>query len=301
MPKLSQKRIDLVAAIERVTDLPPAELTLAELVSARALARCDDLDVRLRKWTDAYGSLSAWTLTSEQVQTAADAMLDHGYKPSAINRDVSALGTVYRWAKEQRLAPKGFRSPTLDVRRFDEPIRVKHVQADKIAALRARALAFRDRRFGVYVALLVDTGARKGELLQRRWSDVNLDACEIHVSRTKNGQPRVLFFRPETAILIKRAFPTRRADDLVFEGRVPGQPVDYKVAWAKLVADVGLEDFHQHDVRHVAAANLLKAGNTLPVAAQVLGHDPAVLARRYGHLETGPLKYAQQQAWALNS
>jgi site-specific recombinase XerD len=36
-----------------------------------------------------------------------------------------------------------------------------------------------------------------------------------------------------------------------------------------------------HDVRHAAAANLLRAGVTLDVAAQVLGHDPAVLARRY--------------------
>ena len=45
------------------------------------------------------------------------------------------------------------------------------------------------------------------------------------------------------------------------------------------------------------AANVLRAGVTLGVAAQVLGHDPAVLARRYGHLETEVLRKAQEQAW----
>ena len=86
-------------------------------------------------------------------------------------------------------------------------------------------------------------------------------------------------------------------DDLVFEGRVPGQPITYKAAWRALTRDVGAPDLHLHDLRHAAAARLLRAGVTLGVAAQVLGHDPAVLARRYGHLEIGALRAAQEQAW----
>lgn len=89
----------------------------------------------------------------------------------------------------------------------------------------------------------------------------------------------------------------RRPENLLFEGRVPGQPISYRRIWNEIAAEVGLTDFHMHDVRHAAAASLLRAGVTLAVAAQVLGHDPAVLARRYGHLETASLKRAQQSAW----
>ena len=63
------------------------------------------------------------------------------------------------------------------------------------------------------------------------------------------------------------------------------------------LSEIGRKDLHMHDIRHAAAANLLRAGVTLGVAAQVLGHDPAVLARRYGHLETAALRAAQEQAW----
>ena len=115
---------------------------------------------------------------------------------------------------------------------------------------------------------------------------------------TKTGVPRMLHFRDETATLIQRVFTKRPTDALPFEGRVPGQPISFRKAWITAVAEIGLPDLHMHDVRHAAAAGLLRAGVTLAVAAQVLGHSPQVLARRYGHLETDTLRKAQEQAWA---
>lgn len=280
-----------------VAEQPSAQLTVAELVRAFSVARCDGSDTRLRKWSVAFGSASAWDITSEQLQTAAQAMLDHGYKPSAVNRDLSALGSAYRWAREKRLAPRGFRSPTLGVQRFEEAIRRVHVEQADIEGLRARAAVFPDRRFGVFVALLIDTGARKSELLERRWSEIDLDRCEVLAPITKNGTPRILFFQPATAELMRRVFTKRPPEALVFEGRVPGHPISFRKAWATATRESGLPDLHMHDVRHAAAASLLRAGVTLPVAAQVLGHDAAVLSRRYGHLETSALRRAQEQAW----
>lgn len=111
----------------------------------------------------------------------------------------------------------------------------------------------------------------------------------------------MLFFSPRTRELMQRVYPHRRETDLLFEGRVPGEPIDYARAWRNLVAILELGDMYMHDVRHAAAANLLKAGVTLGVAAQVLGHDPAVLARRYGHLETAALRQAQESSWRASS
>jgi integrase len=211
---------------------------------------------------------------------ASQAMIDHGYCPSTVNRDIGTIGSVYKWAKSKHLSPRGFRSPSIGVRRFEEKIRRVHVEREQIEQLRDRAIAVPDARFACFVSLLIDTGARKSELLERIWSDVDLEKQEILAPTTKNGSPRVLFFSEKTAQLLKRAYPRRSPSALLFEGRVPG-----------------LSDLHMHDVRHAAAASLLRAGVTLGVAAQVLGHDPALLARRYGHLETASLKRAQEQAW----
>lgn len=292
-----RKPVDLAAAVAATVASPAIALTLSELVQAHSVAVLDDSWSRLRKWTDAFGTHSAWSLTAELLDDAAEAMLRHGYKPSTVNRDLSALGSVYRWARSKRLTPKGFRSPTLSIRRHEEAIRRVHVEHEQLETLRTRALAFPDRRFGVFVNLLIDTGARKSELLERRWSEVDLERREILAPTTKTGKPRVLFFTPGTAELAKRVYPRRAPEALLFEGRTPGQPISFRRAWMTATTEAGLPDLHMHDVRHAAAASLLRAGITLGVAAQVLGHDPAVLARRYGHLETDALRRAQEQAW----
>ena len=143
----------------------------------------------------------------------------------------------------------------------------------------------------------MDTGARKSELLERRWSEIDLDERQILAPTTKNGTPRVLFFSCETADLLRRIAPPKNHGGLIFEGLVPGQPISYRAAWRAVTTELGKPELRMHDIRHAAAANLLRSGVTLGVAAQVLGHDPAVLARRYGHLETNALKQAQEQAW----
>ena len=292
-----RNKIDLAAAVAATEEHVPQSLSLSELVRAYGVAALDGSDTRLRKWTAAFGTASAWDVSAEQLETAAHAMLEHGYKPSAVNRDLSALGSAYRWAKSRRLSPRGFRSPTLGVRRFEEGVRRVEVTPAQIEALRARALAFSDRRFGAFVALLIDTGARKSEILERRWKDFDLGRGEIVCETTKTGVPRVLHFRDETAALICRIWPRRPEHELPFEGRVPGQPISFRKAWSTTVADAGMPDLHIHDIRHAVAAGLLRAGVTLGVAAQVLGHSPQVLARRYGHLETATLRRAQEQAW----
>jgi integrase len=292
--------INLAAAVNAAATQLGSELTLLELARAYSAAHLDESDLRLKKWLEAFGTLSAWSVSTEQLEVAAHAMREHGYAGATVNRDLSTLGSVYRWAKAKRLSPRGFKSPTLGVSRFEEKIRRVHIEGADLERLRSGALGFSDRRFAVFVSLLIDTGARKSELLERRWGEVDLTSRQILAPTTKNGTPRVLFFTESCAALIERSCPKRAADRLVFEGRVPGQPICYRGAWRTLVQTVGLPELHMHDIRHAAAANLLKAGVTLGVAAQVLGHDPAVLARRYGHLETRALRLAQEAAWAAN-
>jgi integrase len=96
---------------------------------------------------------------------------------------------------------------------------------------------------------------------------------------------------------MRRIWKSMPAGQLVFEGRVPGLPINFRTAWHKACQDAGLPDLHMHDLRHAAAADLLRSGVTLGVAAQVLGHSPQVLSRRYGHLETAALRQAQEQRW----
>lgn len=295
-------KINLRAAMARVGEHQAVDMTVAELADAYCAVQFDGADLRLRKWTEAFGHLSAWSLTTRELSLAAEAMMQSGqYKASTINRDTSTIGTVYKWAIRRHLAPAGFVSPTLGLQRYDEAIRRVEISDREIAALIKGAQAYPDRRFAAYVRLLIDSGGRRGEVRERYWRDVDLDARVITVMETKTDRPRQIFFSEETAALMRRVWPKRDPDALLFAGKAPGQPVNYRATWAKLTKAIGRPDLHQHDLRHHRAAELLRAGTTIAVAAQVLGHSSLILQRRYGHLESKTLREATELSWARNA
>lgn len=296
---MKPKRIDLATAVAALPCATVAHWSFAELVAAYTARRFSaGDDTRLRKWVALLADVPAWSVTTEQIVAGRDAMLAQGYSIGAVNRDLSAIGSAYRFAEDKRMTPRGFTSPTRSIRRQAEPIRRVMLSETERAAIVSGARAHRDPRFALLVALLVDTGARKSEILERRWSEFDTAGGEVLVEKTKTEKPRLLFFTPETGELIERLRPRgAAAEALAFAGR-RGEPTDYRKAWAALVREVGRPELHMHDMRHAAAAGLLRAGVSAGVAAQVLGHGVDVLTRRYGHLEAAALRAAQRSVWA---
>jgi integrase len=298
--------VDLKAAADAVTFPVQVDITLAELVHAHSLAKPRlELELRLRKWCDpvhGFGHESAWSISSERLQKAADALVESGYATSTVNRDIGALGQVFRWAiVNRRMAPRGFVSPTLSIKRFEEKIRYVASSEQDILSLRLAAKMGKDRLFTLFVWMLVDSGARKSELLHRSWQDLDISGGKLVVPRTKNGDSRALFFTPETMALAKRLKPALAVgsvDRLIFAGRNGITPICYRKKWSNMTGMLRRPDLRVHDIRHWVAASLLRNGVGVGVASQILGHrDQTMLLRRYGHLDHMSLLDAQQMRW----
>ena len=192
--------VNLKAAADAAVHAVAVDVTLAELVQAHALARPRlELELRLRKWCDpvlGFGHESAWAISSERLKNAAQALIDAGYAFSSVNRDIGALGQVFRWAiVERRMAPRGFISPTIHIKRFEESMRYVASSEQDIASLRLAAKMGKDRLFTLFVWMLVDSGARKSEVLHRTWQELDISSGKVIVPRTKNGDSRMLFSR----------------------------------------------------------------------------------------------------------
>ncbi|MFY8183765.1 MAG: tyrosine-type recombinase/integrase [Polynucleobacter sp.] len=294
-----QKRIDLRAALEAspITQ-ENHNLTFGELARAYLATHYNGADMQMRKWLDLLGNRSAWSITAEELARAGLAMLENGYSPSTVNRNLSQIGSIYRWAKRKMLIPVGFISPTLSQHRYPEPIRRVSLSDSEIKRILDGASGFKDRRFAVLVRILIETGARRGEVCERQWSDIDLDSCCIEVLETKTGKPRMLFFSQETAALMRRVWPIRDPDALLFGStRSPGSIVTFKKSWDKLTQAIGRPDLRLHDLRHYRAKLLIESGVTVAVAAQALGHSSLILHRRYGHLESGTISNAVRSSW----
>ncbi|MFC1457324.1 tyrosine-type recombinase/integrase [Microvirga arabica] len=142
------------------------------------------------------------------------------------------------------------------------------------------------------IALAIETGMRRGELLSIRWKDVDLTAPTIRILKTKNGHPRTI---PLTPKAIEVLSSLERKGDRVF----PVTPNAVRLAWERLRRRAGLEDLRLHDLRHEAVSRFFEYGLTVPEVALISGHrDPRMLSR-YTHLR--PEKVAEKLAKATLS
>jgi integrase len=137
------------------------------------------------------------------------------------------------------------------------------------------------------IALAIETGMRRGELLSIRWKDVDQTARTIRILKTKNGHPRTIPLTPKAVEILSSL---DRKDERVF----PVTPNAVRLAWERLRRRAGLEDLRLHDLRHEAVSRFFEYGLTVPEVALISGHrDPRMLSR-YTHLR--PEKVAEKLA-----
>ena len=174
-----------------------------------------------------------------------------------------------------------------------------------------------DDRYYTSWLFLATTGARRGEALGIRWSDVDLDAChatirqtitsvrdEIRIApRTKTDRPRRIELDVGTVAAL-RSWRARQAQERLLIGpgyqdhdlvfcRPDGQPYNpkrFSREFDRRLARFGLPRIRLHDLRHTWATLALEAGVDVKVVAERLGHtSPMVTWTIYQHV-TPPMQ-----------
>jgi integrase len=136
------------------------------------------------------------------------------------------------------------------------------------------------------------TGLRRGELLNLRWQDVDLQRRIIQVQsnptfKTKQGRKRVLPLS-DTAFYLLQSKHGKDASEYVFT--LNGKPVFDEWlthAFKKAVQEAKLENqrLHLHSLRHTFATWLVQDGATLFEVQKLLGHSSSKVTEVYSHLQ----------------
>jgi len=178
-------------------------------------------------------------------------------------------------------------NPLSKVRKPKEPRgRVRFLSDNERERLLKAIQESRNPYLYLIVVLCLSTGARKMEILNLCWDDVDLNRSMIILQETKNNERRSLPVTHLALDLLKKHAKVRRLDtDLLFPSpQNPQKPVDIRLAWENAVKKAGIEDFRFHDLRHSAASYLAMNGASLAEIAEVLGHKTLQMVKRYAHL-----------------
>ena len=206
---------------------------------------------------------------------------------STVNRYKSHLSAIFTFLiRHPSYKRMGLANPVLapSVSRFKEnPSKDRFLSANEQNALLRAAQHSRWSRMYLLLIMALTTGARKGELLSLKWSDIDFKARVASVRQTKTDKPRLL---PLTGNVVQELMRFRESDEvLVFKNTVCScKPYDIKQAWVYALKRSGIEHCRFHDLRHTAASNLVRAGRTLFEVGTLLGHASPQMTQRYAHL-----------------
>jgi integrase len=136
---------------------------------------------------------------------------------------------------------------------------------------------------GALFKLAMFTGRRVGELLNAKWSDLDLDNAILTLPNTKAGERQFVYLN-ELAAAVLRILPHVEGTPYIIAGSVPGKPLNfYRRAWIRILKRAELEPFPPHGLRHNYASTLVAAGVPIEQVGHLLGHKNMETTRKYAH------------------
>lgn len=212
---------------------------------------------------------------------------------SGVAAQCAALAsTVLQFAVDRGLRPdnpaKGLKKPL--VRKMQ-----RFLSEAEFARL-ADALDHEERDSGnpfvvAAIRALAFTGARRGEIENLRWRNVDVERGLLLLDDSKTREKTVYLSPPALSVL--SGLPRVAGNEFVFAGGRAGQRTGaLDKVWSRVRQRAGLPDVRLHDLRHSYASVGASASFGLPVIGRLLGHTQASTTMRYSHLSADPLRRA---------
>lgn len=221
-------------------------------------------------------------------------------RPYQANRTLAVLSKMFGLAERWGYRKSGS-NPCRGVDRFKEKRRERFLSGSELAHLMATLDRF-EQTLGNWpplgiIRLLLLTGARRGEIEQLKWAEVDLERRAIFKTDTKTGQRSIPL--NSTAIDVLAKWPEIGECVWVFPARSGGQHFQgLSKAWREIRKEAGLDDVRIHDLRHTFASLSVAAGVSLPILGKALGHTSPQTTQRYAHLGDDPVRDAVERAGA---
>ena len=157
-----------------------------------------------------------------------------------------------------------------------------------------------------FVPFALLTGARKREILDAKWSQVNFENQSWFIPMTKSGKGLTVPLTSQAIDLLNtlkrelsNIFPEKGEDSIewLFPNPKTGKPFKSIFnAWNTARIKAGLPDLRIHDLRHSFASALVNSGIPIYDVQKLLGHQSVKTTERYSHLSQDRLRESSSKA-----
>ena len=218
-------------------------------------------------------------------------MFKKGYAAGTCNRMLVLIKFIYNCAIRWDILPREG-NPCTGIEAFeDHGARERYLTQEEVRRLFDELDRNRNVQVGQVVQLLLYTGARKREVLDAKWEEIDFNRRLLTVPaiRSKSKKPRYIPLSA-AAIELLQSLPRQEGIPWVFfNPKTQRPPVSFFCAWDSIRKKAGIPEVRLHDLRHSYASFLINAGRSLYEVQKLLGHYDPKVTMRYAHLSPGVL------------
>jgi site-specific recombinase XerD len=238
------------------------------------------------------------TLTPPDVAIFVEQMKSEGYAPGTCNRALVLLRYGFTLALRWKV-PGVVSNPVKEVKNLRNDNKIERfLTNDQMTRLMAEVRDSESSMLQHIVLFLLYTGARKREVLDATWADVDWERKSWRIPKTKSGKIRHIPLSVGALQLLGRlrdesaprgevghAIMTEWLQRPIFANPKTGLPyVSFFYSWDAARKRAGLPELRVHDLRHSFASFLVNAGRSLYEVQELLGHADIRTTSRYAHL-----------------
>lgn len=210
------------------------------------------------------------------------------------NRARAVISSVFNWARSEGITD--VENPATAIKSRFIKSRERFLQPSELPRFMA---AIKDSRLGDFFLLALFTGARKTNLQEMRWQDLDLEDAVWKIPKTKNGDGLLIPLIPAALQLIKKRASEKLLDAIwVFPGTgKTGHLVAPRKAWLEILDKAGLDEHLRiHDLRRTLGSWQARSGASLTVIGKSLGHRSLQATAIYSRLDIDPVRASVEQA-----
>jgi len=238
-----------------------------------------DDQYRLQKLVGFFGNIYLHEVTPLDIEKFKLMKLTEGRAKATVNTYLKVLKRMYNIAIDWGYAKD---NPARRVKLYSEKDSLKERILSKEEEDRLLEAASAHLRPILVIAL--NTGMRRGEILNLKWNQIDFQKNEIRVEKTKSEKPRTVDIN---SYLLEKLLRLKKKSDrsqYVFINPKTGVPfTTVRRSFENACKDAGIEELRFHDLRHSFASRLIEKGVDIIRVKELLGHSSVRVTERYTH------------------
>jgi len=245
------------------------------------------------------GHIKINRITTARIEKFIFARQEQGMKLGTLRKILVTLNQIMTYAVRHKYIAH---NPVRDAERprGQGAIEDKKITVLSVEDIQGFLKQVTDKKYQTLFMLAITSGARQGELLGLKWSDIDWTNSQIHIQRTYNkgrwfapktkSSQRRIDIGPSVVQALKEWKLACLPNDLnlVFPNEA-GQPINYSNmvnrVYLPALKAAGIARIKFHALRHTTASLMIEQGENIKYIQSQLGHSsPTVTLNVYAHL-----------------